>query len=273
MSNEKLTRDQQREAARAKAKAMREAQKKNEGRKKLFVILGSVLGGLGVIAAGIFIAVSQPAPVQPGEDPSTAFTNGGVTITKDLVVAKSASDIDKTIPTIIIYQDMQCPACRAFEVPNLPQITELVKAGKYNLELHPVSFLDGASVNEYSSRAGSALMCVADTDPQRFLNYNSALFNQQPEENTAGPENAALAALAQSVGVTDSETLDCISKGTWANWTKNQVPGYQEIVPGTTVAFKGTPSVIVNDQLYSGDLSNAAMFLQWLQTVAPAKAD
>ncbi|MFM2384420.1 MAG: hypothetical protein RL166_294 [Actinomycetota bacterium] len=273
MSNEKLTRDQQREAARAKAKALREAQKKSEGRKKLLVILGSVIAGIGIVAGGIFIAVSQPAPVQPGEDPSTAFTNGGVTITKDLVVAKTVSDIDKTVPTIIIYQDLQCPACRAFEAPNMPQITELVKAGKYNLEIHPVSFLDGASVNEYSSRAGSALMCVADTDPQRFLDYNTALYNQQPEENTAGPDNAALAETAKQVGVTDADTLDCISKGTWGNWVKNQTPAYKAKVPGTTVPFTGTPAVIVNDQLYSGDLNNAAMFLQWLQTVAPVSTN
>ena len=269
MSNEKLTRDQQREAARAKAKAMREAQKKNEGRKKLFVILGSVLGGLGVIAAGIFIAVSQPAPVQPGEDPSTAFTNGGVTITKDLVVAKSAADIDKTIPTIIMYQDMQCPACRAFEVPNLPQITELVKAGKYNLEVHPIGMLDGFSANEYASRAASALICVAEGVPTAFLDYNSALYANQPEENTAGPENQALADLAAGVGVQDASTLSCIKKATWANWAKNQVPAYQGTVPGTDIKFNGTPTVIVNGQQYQGELNNAAMFLQWLQTVAP----
>ncbi len=273
MSNEKLTRDQQREAARAKAKAMREAQKKNEGRKKFFVIAGSVLASLAVVAGVIFAVLSQPASVQPGENPSTAFTNGGITITKDLAVAKKASDVDQTVPTIILYEDLQCPACRAFEAPNMPQILELVKAGKYNLELHPISFLDGASVNEYSSRAGSALLCVADTDPSHFLDFNTALYNQQPGENTAGPDNKALADIAKQVGVTDAGTLDCITKATWANWVKNQTPAPNAIVPGTTVKFSGTPAVIVNNQQYSGDLTNAAMFLQWLQTVAPAAAN
>lgn len=272
MSNEKLTRDQQREAARAKAKAMREAQKKGESLRKLIVIFSSIVGVVGIVVGGFFLATSQPAAVKPGENPSTAFTNGGVTITKDLVVAKKASDIDRTVPTITIYQDLQCPACRAFESPNMPQILELVKAGKYNLELHPISFLDGASVNEYSSRAGSALMCVADTDPAHFLDYNTALYNQQPGENTAGPDNGALAALAQQIGVSDKGTLDCIKNANWANWTKNQTPAYKEKVPGTSVPFAGTPSIIVNDQLYAGELGNAAMFLQWLQTVAPVAA-
>lgn len=270
MSNEKLTRDQQREAARAKAKAMREAQKKGEARKKAILIASSVVAATGlVLAVALNWSSLFPDQSKLSEGPNNAFANGGVTITKDLVVAKSAADVDKTLPTIIIYQDLQCPACKAFELPNMPQITELVKAGKYNLEIHPVSFLDGASVNEYSSRAGSALMCVADSDPSHFLDYNSALYSQQPEENTAGPDNKALASLAQQVGVTSDSTLDCITKGTWANWTKNQTPAYKAKVPGTTVPFTGTPAVIVNDQLYQGDLNNPAMFLQWLQTVAP----
>lgn len=273
MSNQKLTRDQQREAARAKARAMREAQKKNEGRKKLLVILGSVIAGLGVIAGGIFIAVSQPAPVQPGENPSTAFTNGGFTITKDLTLAKSAADIDKSVPTIIIYEDLQCPACKAFELPNMPQIKELVKAGKYNLELHPIGMLDGYSPNEYASRAASALVCVAEGAPQAFLDYNSALYANQPEENTVGPDNKALASLASSVGVSDADTLDCINNANWATWTKNQVPEYKGTVPGTDIKFSGTPTVIVNGQQYQGNLNNAAMFLQWLQTVAPVSTN
>ncbi|MEN9603784.1 MAG: hypothetical protein RLZZ06_984 [Actinomycetota bacterium] len=269
MSNEKLTRDQQREAARAKAKAMREAQKKNEGRKRLFVLFGSVLAGLGVVALIVGLAISQPSQKAHGENPSTAFTNGGVTIGKDLVVAKKASDIDTTKPTIIIYQDLQCPACKAFEQPNMPQIADLVKSGKYNLEIHPISFLDGASANEYSSRAGSALMCVADTDPEHFFDFNSALYNNQPQESTAGPDNAGLASLAKQIGVTNADTLDCIQKATWSDWVKAQAPGPNAKVPGTSVSFTGTPAVIVNNQLYQGELNNAAMFLQWLQTVAP----
>ena len=271
MSNEKLTRDQQREAARAKAKAMRENQKKSEVRKKAIIIASSVVAVVAIVLA-VALNWNNIFPTQkPGADaPSTAFTNGGVTITKDLVVATSAAQIDKTVPTIVIYQDMQCPACRAFETPNMPQITELVKAGKYNLELHPISFLDGASVNEYSSRAGSAVLCVADTDPQHFLDFNTALYAQQPGENTAGPDNAALDSLAKQVGVTNSGTLDCITKGTWANWAKNQTPAYKAKVPGSTIAFTGTPFVMVNGQQYQGELGNAAMFLQWLQTVAPA---
>lgn len=274
MSNERLTRDQQREAARAKAKAMRESQKKTEGRKKLAIILSSALAGVALVVVVVWAIFDQTATInKPGSDPSTAFTNGGITIVKDLKVATAKSQIDVTVPTIVIYEDLQCPACKAFEVPNMPQIAEMVKEGKYNLELHPVSFLDGASVNEYSSRAGSALLCVADTDPAHFLDYNSALYIQQPEENTAGPDNNQLAELAKQIGVTKKSTLDCIAGADWATWAKNQTPAYKAEVPGSTLKFTGTPFVMVNGQQYQGELGNAAMFLQWLQTVAPASTN
>ena len=274
MSNEKLTRDQQREAARAKAKAMREAQKKSEGRKRVTIISTVAVAAAALIAVVIWAilgAATNTAKLSTG--PSTALVNGGITVTKDLQVATTKAQIDHTIPTIVIYEDLQCPVCKAFEVPNMPQISELVKAGKYNLEVHPISFLDGASVNEYSSRAGSALLCVADSSPSSFMAYNSALYGQQPAENSAGPDNNALASLAKSVGVTSQKTLDCITNADWANWAKNATPAYQSVIPGSKLQFTGTPFIMVNGQQYQGDLANAAMFLQWLQTVAPVSTN
>lgn len=271
MSNERLTRNQQREAARAKAKAMREAQKKNEGRKRAAILLSSIVGGLALVAVVVVAIMGQAAKsVDNGSDPKFALVNGGFTITKDLKLAKTVGEIDKNVPTIIIYQDLQCPACQAFELPNMPQIAELVKAGSYNLEIHPIGMLDGYSLNEYATRASSALVCVAEGAPERFLDYNAALYNAQPKENTAGPDNNALAATAESLGVTDTDTLDCIRNANWATWTYNQTPAYKSIVPGTTdVQFQGTPCIVVNGKQYAGELNNPAMFLQWLQEVAP----
>lgn len=276
MSNEKLTRAQQREAARAKAKAMREAQKKADNTKKLAIISGSVAASIALVGIVIWAIVGTAnQTIDESKGPSTAFTNRGITIGAGLEVATSEASINKEVPTIIIYQDLQCPACKAFEQPNMPQILELVKAGKYNLEIHPIGMLDGASLNEYSSRAGSALLCVADTAPSKFLDYNSALYENQPAEQSFGPDNNQLAALAESVGVNNSATLDCIKSNKWANWVKNSYKIASQGLPtGTTpetVEFPGTPAVIVNGQLYKGEINNPAMFLQWLQTVAPVQ--
>jgi protein-disulfide isomerase len=276
MSNERLTRDQQREAARAKAKAMREAQKKNEGRKRFLMITSIVAGSAALITAIVFGALSTIQKSEElGDGPATAIFNGGVRIGEGLKVITSADDVDPAVPNIIIYQDMQCPACQAFEVPNMPQIRELVNAGKYTLELHPISFLDGASANEYSSRSASAVLCVAEKSPDNFFSYNEALMVNQPAEGTAGLSNEQLSQLATQIGVTEQPALDCISKNTWATWAKaksNEISSLGK-VPGTEVEFRGTPTVVVNGVRYDGEISNPAMFLQWLQQNAPVAGE
>jgi protein-disulfide isomerase len=276
MSNEKLTRDQQREAARAKAKAMREAQKKAASSKKVAIIAGSVIASAAIVAVVIWAIIGTAnQTIDESKGPSTAFTNRGITIGAGLQVATSEASINKEVPTIIIYEDLQCPVCRVFEEPNMPQILELVNAGKYNLEIHPIGMLDGSSLNEYSSRAGSALLCVADTEPAKFLDFNQALYANQPEEQSFGPDSNQLADLAKSVGVTQTSTIDCIKSDKWANWVKNSYKVASQGLPtGSTPAkvdFPGTPAIIVNGQLYKGELNNAPMFLQWLQMVAPVQ--
>ena len=202
MTNERLTRDQQREAARAKAKAMREAQKIKAGRRKVIMLSSAVVGSLALVGGIFWYATSNPAPiVEPDTNPSTAIFDGGVRIGKDLKVITSAADVDPTVPNIVIYEDLQCPACRAFEAPNMPQIRELVASGKYTVQIHPISFLDGSSVNEYSSRAANALLCVADTQADKFLDFNGALYSNQPSEGTPGPTNEQLQSLAAEAGV------------------------------------------------------------------------
>ena len=271
MSNERLTRDQQREAARAKAKAMREAQKKSEGRKKVVLVASSVLAGLGIIAGVWWAASSQPpTPPEAKDGPAVAIFDGGIRVGKDLQVITSKSQVDPNVPNIVLYQDLQCPACKAFEVPNMPQLRELVSAGKYTLEIHPISFLDGNSVNEYSSRAANALLCVADKSPGNFFDYNEALYSNQPDEGTAGPSNEDLSTITQQTGVTEPAALECITNPVFTTWAKNKGSVvWTQKVPGSTLDFSGTPFVMVNGQQYRGETANAAMFLQWLQTVAP----
>lgn len=271
MTNERLTRDQQREAARAKAKAMREAQKIKAGRRKVIMLSSAVVGSLALVGGIFWYATSNPAPiVEPDTNPSTAIFDGGVRIGKDLKVITSAADVDPTVPNIVIYEDLQCPACRAFEAPNMPQIRELVASGKYTVQIHPISFLDGSSVNEYSSRAANALLCVADTQADKFLDFNGALYSNQPSEGTPGPTNEQLQSLAAEAGVTNKATLDCMATTKWNAWAKNKGSVvWTEKVPGTNLDFSGTPFVMVNGQQYRGETANAAMFLQWLQTVAP----
>ena len=77
--------------------------------------------------------------------------------------------------------------------------------GKVKVEYRIVSFLDDASENEYSSRAANALYVVADTaGPDAFAKFHTLLYENQPAEGTAGPDDDQLIAWAVEAGADEA---------------------------------------------------------------------
>jgi protein-disulfide isomerase len=152
----------------------------------------------------------------------------------------------------------------------MAQLRDWVSTGKYTLQIHPITFLDGNSPNQYSSRAASAAICVANGDPNKFFEYNSALYANQPEEGTMGPSNDELAARAQSIGVNNKPVLDCIKNATYQSYALNftQDTVFKRTIPGTKLTVNGTPYIVVNGQHFEGDWTNPALFAQWVLSTA-----
>ena len=277
----KPTRSEQREAARAKAKALRDQHKKGEKRKRIFIQLGivaSVLIGVGAVAFTIFSAGTQSTA-----GPVNATFNDGVKVGSNLELFTPTSSPTGSVadPTeIIVYVDYQCPICAIFEIPNSDQIKEWVSTGAATLELHPISFLDGrGSPNQFSSRAANAAMCVADYSPNNFFDYNTRLFQAQPAEGQPGPENPELIAFAQEVGVSNLEPVsECIKNKDFGNWIKDATErALTQPIPGTEIQVSGTPTILVNSEQYTWntgeELASAARFAQFVQLVTSGGMD
>ncbi len=267
------TRNEQREAARAKAREMREATKRSASRKRM-ILITSIVAAVALAVTGVVLTIKSEVnnPVPTAASPANMIFDGGIKIGKGLKAITNTTD-QATTPNIIIYEDLQCPNCRDFEQPNAAQIRDWVSSGKYTVQIHPISFLDGNSANEYSSRAGGAAICVANGDPNRFFDYNSALYASQPAEGSAGPSNDELASTAQSVGVNNKPVLDCIKNATYKayvlNYTQNTV--FKRVVPGTNLQVNGTPYIILNGQHFTGNFTNPALFAQWVLSTASSK--
>jgi protein-disulfide isomerase len=269
------TRSEQREAARAKAKALRDQQKKGQKRKRIFIQLGiatSVLVAVGAVAFTIFSAGTQSAA-----EPTNAIFNDGVKVGSELKVFTPTSSPTSGEPDpveIIVYVDYQCPICAIFELPNSEQIKSWVSTGTATLEMHTLSFLDGrGSPNAFSSRAANAAMCVAEYSPDNFYAYNTRLFQAQPTEGAPGPENKDLIAFAKEVGATNDEPLaNCINTKEFGGWIKAATErALTAPIPGTTIQVSGTPTILVNGQQYTWntkeELASAARFAQFVQLV------
>ena len=158
----RLTRTEQRDAARAKAKEIREQHKKGEQRRKVGIFAGvTALVLLVGSLIGFAVVSGQPAP---SLTPVNLSFDNGIRVGTNLeAFTPTHTPTNADVPVIKMYLDYQCPVCREFDVPNASLIESKVKAGEWIMEYHPISFLDGrGSPNTYSSRAANSAICVAE---------------------------------------------------------------------------------------------------------------
>lgn len=289
-----LSKNQRRDAAREKARELREAQKKKEKRSRLLLQGGIVLGVLVVIAIVALVISSSVKPAGPGP---ANMASDGIVIGKDLVAARTAALAADAEPIpsaglgqdgvvdIRVYLDYLCPICGVFEAANGDQIRTWVESGIATVELHPVAILDNASLGtKYSTRAANAAACVANYAPDNFFDYNALLFINQPDEQTEGLSDDQLKTLLSTAGVASAPAVEtCIDDKRFSSWvsaaTKRAVAvdasGNLLIVPVTKPATTqfGTPTILVNGVRYTGGVDDAAAFatfvLQQAGTVVP----
>lgn len=175
----------------------------------LGVLLVAVVGVVVVrMAAGGDVQVVAPrgAVVAEGAPPGTPRF--------------AVPDGDPSAPaTLTVYEDFQCPACRATEAYLRPTVDRLVAEGAVRVEYHPIAFLDNASTTDYSSRALGAAACVLDTaGDDAYLRMHDLLFLNQPPEGSAGLSDDQLADLAQQAGADRGAVADCMGQGRFAGW-------------------------------------------------------
>jgi protein-disulfide isomerase len=270
------TRSEQREQARAKARELREKRAKGDKIKRLLTNVGIAFASAGVIAGAVVGGITVANTTNTNADnakkvPANTTELGGILIGKDLLPTKT--DEAKKGNQIVIYQDYQCPICKYFEDPNASQIKSWVDSGEATIEFHPISFLDGQSLNEYSSRSTNAAFCVANSQPEKFFDVNTALYANQPEENTAGPNDSELKGTLAAAGVEiNAEMTTCIDQKRYSKYIENRTAEAfsQPAVTGTEVPG-GTPYVLVNGNLYDWEgklenLANPARFAQFFET-------
>jgi protein-disulfide isomerase len=137
-----------------------------------------------------------------------------------------------------VFVDFQCPVCKSFEEQFGPQLEKAAEDGKITLAYHPIAILDRFSQGtEYSSRSANAAVCVAESDPDKYLDFAQTLFDNQPQENTAGLDNAQLAEYAKQVGA--DKAASCITDETYKKFGVAQAKKHE---------VQGTPTVDINGQ-------------------------
>jgi protein-disulfide isomerase len=275
--NQKPTRSEQREAARAKAKELRAQNAKKEKRSKLLIQVSVVLVALGIIGGvAAVIAIEQAnraeAPVV-SEVPKNLTEFGGIKLGVGLQAFTETKtptpDADGPIPEIVVYVDYQCPVCQAFDVPNSAQIRSWVDTGAATLEIRPISFLDRASLNKYSSRVANAAFCIANFEPDSYFDFHETMMLNQSEEGTEGHSDDAIFEFAKAAGAGSEEVKGCIQAKSFGDYVIQHTDNVLA-EPQGGIKVSGTPTILVNGQQYlwekGEELVSAARFAGFVQS-------
>jgi protein-disulfide isomerase len=229
------------EAARAEAERLK-LEREAKARRQRVITIAMIVAGV-VVAVGLSVAVIlavQSSKVVESE-PVGATSNGGILVGQDGTAGGEAPAASEAV-TVEIYSDYICPSCGNLEEGISEALDELREAGEIRLILHPVAFLDRYSNDaEYSTRSLNHAGTVARDEPDKFLAFHKALFDNQPDENTDGLTDEEMATIAQDAGVS-AETTAKFAAMEMVDWVTSVTDrAVKDDVTGTPVVFLQAP--------------------------------
>lgn len=151
------------------------------------------------------------------------------------------------VPTLDVYEDYQCPACRIYHEVLGTSVDELATSGKAKVVIHTKSFLDANLGTEHSRKAANFAACASDAGPQAYMKVHDGLFATQAAQEGAGWSDDTLKKIADDAGITGDarKTFDaCVKNDTYA--------GYVSAVEETSARAKvtSTPTYRLNGKDY-----------------------
>ncbi len=270
-NSDRLTKNERREAARDKARILREEQKKKDRRTK-FILQGSIIvASLAIIAIIALVIVNSVKPAGPGP---ANMASDGIQFSQGFVATETpalepgeeptANDVESGVLNIQMYVDYLCPFCGAFEATNGEYLTSLLENGGATIEIHPIAILDRLSQGtKYSTRAVNAMACVANYSPNQAYDFHMGLFSNQPAENTPGLSDDEMITIAETAKVNALDDVSaCIKNQEFKAWVStSSARALNGPIPNSDIEkVTGTPTVLVNGQKYPGAVDDLASF-------------
>lgn len=232
------------QSVRERIKAQREEQRQKERLKRVATVTTVVIVALGAIGAGWWYAAngSKPEEVTQALAPITASPDGSVVM--------SVAGVEK--PVLDVYEDFQCPACRAMEQTSGPTIKNLAAEGKVKVVYHPITIfsqdMNKGVTRGNSLRAGAASRCIPGGTP--WSKFHDRLFREQPPETVEGFKIDDLVEWGREAGVTGSAFATCVTSQQKA---QEQLDYSTRIVQSAKLS--GTPTLKINGTEIGNDVA------------------
>lgn len=281
-ADQRPTKNEKRQEAREKARALRERQSKKSKRNKVLIQGSLAVVVVTVVAVVTVLILTSLRP--PGPGPAN-MQSDGIKIGEGFQAVRTPALLPDELPTpsgenpdgvpaISIFIDYSCPACAQFEAINGPLFATWLQNGTATVEYHILSFRDAQTAGtRFATRAGNSAACVAEHSPDNFFVFSELLLANQPQAPTRVElTNGELLQVAQASGVSNLPAVEsCINDETFANWVGQATDRAMKTGPlsvrnSEIPLVTGTPTVLVNGREYRpeihGDLATFVASLE-----------
>ncbi|MGD0328253.1 MAG: thioredoxin domain-containing protein [Minisyncoccia bacterium] len=222
----------------------------NETNNKYFLPLSVIVAGL-LIAGAVIWSNSHPSTGSAGSPQVGA--QAGTAAAPSVNIANVKTDNEPFIGqanapvTIAEWSDYQCPFCKQFEITTLPQIVQnYVNEGKVKIVFKDFSFLGpDSTVDAEYARAVWALY------PAQFAAWRTALFSQEPQENSLSAADN-LTFILKVTGSVSGIDVNKVKATVAANQTTYDAVINADKTEAGNFGIQATPSFVIGTQLIAG---------------------
>jgi protein-disulfide isomerase len=204
-------------ASRTAARDRLRVEREREARRRRRIRVAVVCAGLAVlaVAGGVTVVLRHQANARDTIIKAGAQYAGPyapVTVNADNSVTMAQPGV--TRPVLDVYEDFQCPPCRAFEKANGGVIEQLADLGQIKVVYHPFTIFNAQPQQASSTRAWAAARCAPAAS---WVSYHNALFASQPALSANGGFGVSLLVrLGQSAGIKSSAFARCVESQKYA---------------------------------------------------------
>jgi protein-disulfide isomerase len=240
--------ESKRAAARERIAAKRaaEAAARAAEQRRRRTVVGGVAAAAVLVVALVLVFVVQNARTSPAANAAAPANTTG----NGYAFAVGSADAPVTLD---LYEDFQCPNCKALEDSTGSTINDLVTAGTVQVHYHGMAFLDTDANGRYSTRALNAAAVVANAaGTGAYATFHGLLFANQPAEGGKGLTDDQLIAYAAQAGASGAAVESGIRDLVYGDWVAKAED--QASKDGVT----GTPTVFVDGKQLQ-DLSPAGL--------------
>lgn len=211
----------------------------------LLVVIGLIVACM--VVAGVLVGKNNKVEAPKGGNAPIGVTpTGGFMVNAEGGVGEVETRKDTDKIRVQLLFDPMCPGCGIVDREIHEDLMQLVKDGEITLQLTPLSFLDDASSDLYSTRASNAIATVGNDSPEHFYPFINAIFKDQPEEGASyvPVTDEDLAKLAEDVGVS-SAVAATFKDAKYSDWIEERTLfniGRKDLFPNDSFS---TPAMFV----------------------------